>query len=95
MRRERVLEAIRAHAGELEVLGVSALYLFGSVARDEADASSDIDLLVELSRPMGLAFFDIQFALERWLGRPVDLVTPDALHHRLRERILAEAVRAA
>lgn len=95
MRRERVLEAIRPHAGELEALGVSALYLFGSVARDDADASSDIDLLVELSRPMGLAFFDIQFALERWLGRPVDLVTPDALHHRLRERILAEAVRAA
>lgn len=95
MRRDEALRILRAHADDLRTLGVREAYLFGSVARDDARPDSDVDVLVELSRPMGLAFFDIQLALERWLGRPVDVVTPDALHDRLRERVLAEVVRAA
>jgi uncharacterized protein len=95
-RRDEVLAILDAHRHILHEMGVSRLALFGSVVRGEAHANSDIDLLIELSRPMGLlAFVGIQQYLEEALGRRVDLVTPDSLHPRLRDRILNEAVHAA
>ncbi len=76
--------------------GVSAIYVFGSVALGRATGQSDIDLLVEFSRPIGLiGFVRLQQRLAVVLGRPVDLVTPAALKPQLRARILREAVRAA
>lgn len=76
--------------------GVSALYVFGSVVHGRATALSDIDLLVEFSRPVGLiAFVRLQQRLADALGHPVDLVTPAALKPQLKARILREAVRAA
>ncbi len=95
MRREEVIAILQAHKADLEALGVSALYLFGSVARDQAGPESDVDLLVELSRSMGWEFFDIQRALENWLGCRVDLVTLEALRPRVRQRVLREVIRAA
>lgn len=72
------------------------LDLFGSVARGEANEASDVDLLVEFVRPVGLFhFFRVQRRLEEILGRTVDLVMRDAVKPQLRERIFAEAVRAA
>ena len=73
-----------------------SLSIFGSVARDEAGPDSDIDLLVEFDRPVGLfAFVRTQQYLEQILGSRVDLVTPDALRREFRETVLREAVRAA
>lgn len=96
MRREEVLAILQAHKADLEGLGVSAVYLFGSVARNEAHLGSDVDILVELSRPMGyFEFLSIQFALEKWLGQKVDLGTLDSLKPRIRERVMREVVRAA
>jgi predicted nucleotidyltransferase len=96
MRRAEVLSILKAHKADLESLGVSAAYLFGSVARDEDHAGSDVDILVELSRPMGyFEFLSIQFALEKWLGQKVDLATPSSLQPRIRERVMREVVRAA
>jgi predicted nucleotidyltransferase len=46
MQRERIIETIRSHAGELSRFDVQSLLLFGSVARDEAHERSDVDLLV-------------------------------------------------
>jgi len=75
---------------------VGALYLSGSLVRDEAHQGSDVDILVELSKPMGyFEFFDIQKALEGWLGCKVDVSTVDSLKPRIRERVLREVVRAA
>ena len=80
---------------ELADLGVRSLDLFGSVARGEASTDSDVDLLVEFNRPIGLFhFFRVQQRLEEILGARVDLVMRDAVKPQLRERILAEAVRA-
>ncbi len=95
MRRAEALAILQAHKADLETLGVSAVYLFGSVARDEVHEGSDVDVLVELSRPMGWEFFDIQKALEGWLGCKVDVGTVDSLKPRIRERVLREVVRAA
>jgi predicted nucleotidyltransferase len=75
---------------------VRSLDLFGSVARNEARADSDVDLLVEFERPIGLFhFFRVQRRLEELLGARVDLVMRDAVKPQLRERIFAEAIRAA
>ncbi len=72
-----------------------SLDLFGSVARGEARPDSDVDLLVEFERPIGLFhFFRVQRRLEEILGNRVDLVMRDAVKQRLRDRILAEAVHA-
>jgi hypothetical protein len=89
----QILSAARAEIGEL---GVRSLDLFGSVARNEARADSDVDLLVEFERPIGLFhFFRVQRRLEELLGSRVDLVMRDAVKPQLRERIFAEAIRAA
>lgn len=85
---------------EIVGLGVRRLALFGSVQRNTARVDSDVDVLVEF-RP-GEKSYDRFFALgellERVLGRPVDLVTADALSPFLKPYILSEAqdvVRAA
>lgn len=85
---------------EILGLGVRRLALFGSVQRDTATPESDVDVLVEFQP--GEKSYDHFFALgdllERLLGRPVDLVTVEALSPFLKPHILAEAqdvVRAA
>jgi uncharacterized protein len=86
------LEILRSHRAELRESGVKSLKLFGSVVRGEARPESDIDILVEFSRPIGLlAFVGIKRRLTELLGRPVDLVTPEALKPPLRDGILNEA----
>ncbi|MHB1156536.1 MAG: nucleotidyltransferase family protein [Phycisphaerales bacterium] len=75
---------------------VRSLSLIGSVARDEARADSDVDVLVEFDQPVGLfAFVALQNELAKVLGVKVDLVTRDAIRPEWRKRILSEAVRAA
>lgn len=91
-----VLEILASHRKDLRERGVSSLAVFGSVARGDAGAESDVDLLVEFDRPVGLfSFVRLQRYLEDLLGRSVDLVTPDALREPLKDQILREAVRAA
>jgi predicted nucleotidyltransferase len=95
VRREEALRRLAEHRDEFVAMGADSLSLFGSVARDEAGPDSDVDILIEFSRPMGL--FDlgrIQIRLEEILGQRVDLVMPEGLRPRLRARILAEAIRA-
>ncbi len=54
---------------------IRRLALFGSYARDEATADSDVDILVEFSQPVGLQFFELAHELEELLHKPVDLVS--------------------
>jgi hypothetical protein len=67
--------------------------VFGSLARGEATPASDIDLLVEFGRPVGLfEFIRLKLYLEDLTGRGVDLVTPDAIRPAMCAGILNEAV---
>lgn len=96
MRREDVLELLARNKEGFRSYGVKSLALFGSMARGEAGPDSDIDLLVEFGVPTGLfGFLRLKAHLEKLLGRPVDLVTPDALREEMRAQILEEAIRAA
>lgn len=73
--------------------GVARLDVFGSFARGEPGADSDIDVMYELEPGARLGWNVEQLAdeLSALLGRPVDLVSRRALHKRLRDRVLAEA----
>lgn len=73
--------------------GATDVRVFGSVARGDADESSDIDLLVRMSP--GRSVFDIGgllMDLQDLLGRRVDVVTERGLRPRIREQVLREAV---
>ncbi len=93
MQRAKALVNLGNHREQLEQMGVKELYLFGSVARDEATLTSDVDVLVELARPMGFEFFALKPMLENFLGCEVDVGTPDSLKPALRERVMQEAIR--
>lgn len=89
-----IVAKVKAHQSALEQMGVKSLEIFGSVARDEATSQSDVDFLVEFSRPVGFfQVFDIQYFLEDLLQRPVDLGTVDALKEHLRLPVLEHTIR--
>lgn len=94
-----VVAALAAHAPELaREFGVTELSVFGSVVRGEAGPDSDVDVLVDFdpTAQIGLfEFIDLQERLTSLLGRRVDLVMRSGVRQQLRERIFAEAVRAA
>lgn len=93
MTRDEVLAKLRELKPALQhEYGVTRLRLFGSHARDEARDDSDVDIIVDLGRPLGLDFFGMEIELSERLGRKVDLATPDGLHRVIKERVLAEAV---
>jgi len=95
MKRDEVLAILEAHREQLQKLGVKSLSLFGSVARDEADADSDVDLLVEFDRQGGFfQLLQVQYYLEDILGCSVDLGTQDALREHLREPVLEYLINA-
>lgn len=96
MNRDEVIARLVAGRPVWEPFGVSGIFVFGSAARNEAGERSDIDILVDFIRPVSLfEFLRLRRALSDLVGRPVDLVTRAALKPQLRDRILAEAIRAA
>jgi len=59
----------------VERFHVNSIGLFGSVVRDDFNEKSDIDIIVDFTRPIGIAFVDLADLLEVALKRPVDLVS--------------------
>lgn len=94
MNRDRVMETLVRSKPELVArFGVTRLALFGSTARGEARADSDVDVLVAFDGAASSArYFGVQFFLEDALGCPVDLVTEKALRKELRALIEGEAL---
>ena len=94
-RREAIVE-LKRHTDAIKALGATSLYLFGSVARDEAKARSDLDLFVDYdpeSKFSLLELVGIKLLLEKSLGIAVDVTTRDSLHPTLRGDIEQSAVR--
>ncbi len=93
MQRNTILRTLKEHQTVLKDLGVRSLALFGSVARDEATHSSDIDIVVEFEPPITFdRYMDVKFYLEDHLGKKVDLVSWKSLKPQLRELVEKEAV---
>ena len=85
MRRHQALDLLQRSRDELrERFGVTRLALFGSVARDTASESSDVDILVGFDGPAtSKRYFGVQFFLEDLMGCSIDLVTDKALRPEL------------
>ena len=76
-----------------EEYSVKTIGVFGSVARNEQTGQSDIDLLVEFSRPVGfVTFMRLENFLSERLGKQVDLVTSDSLKPVIRQDVLSEVI---
>lgn len=91
------LESLRRSAPDIKAAaarrGASNIRIFGSVARGDADSTSDIDFLVDLAPDRSL--FDLGsllMDLADLLGAKVDVVTEASLKPRVRQQVLAEAV---
>ena len=95
MTQQEILDKLKAQRQELvDRFGVKSLYLFGSVARNEARSDSDVDLLVEFSHPVGLfQFIELQQQLESFVNCKVDLGTKRSLKSRIKDQVLKEAIR--
>jgi predicted nucleotidyltransferase len=89
-----ILDVLHHHRDKLRRLGVRRIGLFGSAARGEASAASDLDFLVEFDRKTFDAYMDVKELLEGLFARRIDLVVADALKPQLRPRILQETVYA-
>lgn len=90
------LEKLRRHRDELLAIaarsGASDLRIFGSVARGEDAAASDVDFLVRMERGRSLLdLVALRDDLESAIARRVDVVSENGIHPHLRQRILAEA----
>lgn len=88
----KIKKLLTSHREQLSELGGHHIAIFGSLARDEATESSDVDILVDFDSKKGLfGFADLKFYLEEILDCHVDLVTKRALHPALKMRILRES----
>jgi predicted nucleotidyltransferase len=90
--RRLVLEDRRS----LQKSGVTALYVFGSLARGDVGPESDIDIIVDYDEASNfdlVALAGIKRRLSERLGCSVDVVTRGGLHRRIRDRVLEQAVR--
>ncbi len=93
-RLEEIQEILRQKKPILrERFKVKEIGIFGSFVRGEEKDTSDLDILVELERPVGLIkFIGLQNYLSDELGEKVDLVTKSALKPRIKKNILSEVV---
>jgi len=94
MKRDEAIACLKQHEPELKQLGVERLFLFGSVARDEAREDSDVDLFFDYQKGSLDLFglMDIKERASAILGRRADIMTRDSIHRMLRRRIEQSAV---
>ena len=82
--RETVLQILRKELPRLrEQYGVERIAFYGSFAKGSPTTQSDVDLLVQLMKPLGLEFVGLVYDLEELLGRKVDLATFDTLNRSM------------
>lgn len=96
MKREVALARLRPLEQRLRQRGVSALYLFGSVARDEATETSDVDLAFDLPPGSTFDLFDqagVHMALRQALGTEVELISHRAMPAAFKARVAPEMIR--
>lgn len=96
MTRDEAIEALKQQADALKALGATSLFLFGSVARNEAGPTSDLDVFIDYDRTKKFSLINlasIKLLLEDALPTDVDVTTRNSLHHKLKDRIESSAIR--
>jgi hypothetical protein len=96
MNRIEAIDKLQRQAQAIKAMGATSLYLFGSIAQDEAGRGSDLDLFIDYDPNGRFNAFDlvgIKQLLESELGIDVDITTRDGLHPMLRTDIEQSAIR--
>jgi uncharacterized protein len=94
MQRSEAVRLLRAHADVIKAIGATSLYLFGSTARDEANAESDLDLFVDYDKDGDFSAIELvrlKNYLSDALKMEVDVTTRDGLHPLIRDEVVAKA----
>jgi len=90
---EKIKENLEAMKPELiEKFNVYSIGLFGSVVRNDFTNDSDIDIIVEFSRPVGIEFIDLAEFLENKFNRKVDLVSKNGIKENYFSEIVNEII---
>jgi predicted nucleotidyltransferase len=96
MNRTEAISKLQGLTEALKARGATSLYLFGSTARDESNAASDLDLFLDYD-PRGpfnaLDLVSARDMLRNQLGVEIDLTTRNGLHPLIRKKVEAEATR--
>jgi uncharacterized protein len=93
---ETVLQTLREQPNLFETFQIKSLALFGSVARNQATAASDLDFLVEFDAdPTLTLYMNLKFFLEDLFQRNVDLVIKTDIKPQIREIVIQEAIHVA
>lgn len=88
--REDIIKKLREHMADLRsAFGVLKIGLFGSFAAGNPQQDSDIDIVVEFERPIGMKFMDLADYLQNLLKRPVDVLTPAGIEGIRNRKIVA------
>jgi len=89
---EEIREVIRGHKEDFrEKFGVKEIGIFGSYVKGKQSENSDVDILVELEKPIGfIRFIKLENSFSHLLGIKVDLVTKKALKPYIGKQILQE-----
>lgn len=93
--RERVLRALREHEADLRALGVTRLWLFGSLARGDPGRRSDVDVLISVPPAQDFSLLDlaeVRVELCELLGRDTDVVIREDVQPRFWETIRDDLV---
>lgn len=92
MTKNELLEIIRKEIIYLnEEYGVKRIGVFGSFAHGNATDSSDVDIVVEFERPIGLKFVEFSEYLEKIIGRKTDVITPAGIDG-IRNKRIAQSI---
>ena len=96
MRRDQIVQKLKAKHGKLAEFKVKSLALFGSVARGKARPDSDVDIVVEFEGPGTFdQYMKLKVFLEALIGRPVDLLTRKGIRPELAPYIERELLHVA
>ena len=78
-----IIETLKLHKNHLtKKYGLSIIAIFGSYGREQQTGNSDVDILVDFDRPIGIEFIDLADELENITGKKIDLVCKEALKPR-------------
>ena len=89
--RVEIEQNLRKIKPELAInFNVCRIGFFGSFVTGQQNENSDLDILVEFSKPIGWKFFELEKYLEKAFGIPIDLVTASALKERIKDSILTQ-----
>ena len=95
--KQKMLSTIDRNRQQLKTLGVRRIGLFGSFARRQQKAKSDVDFLVEFNKKQKTFdnYMDLKFFLEKKFKRKVDLVLKDSLKPSVRETLTKDIIYAS